>query len=174
MSNFYWWHPPVLCSEHHVLCWLIRYARKLLLRNGSHSGNPGSLLCTYVYFWDLWSIQPQLWSVSQPRIFLQRAQHYLLFYKSICVASTSSVRLADCWLKRHSPSSLLSLVPRVLLVVAAAPLNVSHWSWCRDLHLRTFSAVCFIWVLASFQLDKLCTWVKHISIRGKKLQLFSK
>lgn len=42
-------------------------------KNDFHSGKPRSLLCTYIYFWDLWSIQPQLWSVSQPQIFLLRA-----------------------------------------------------------------------------------------------------
>lgn len=157
MSSFYWWHLPVLDSEHHVICQLIWYARKLLLKNGFHSGKLGSLLCTYVYFWDLWSTQPQLWSVSQPQIFFLRVQRYLPFHKSICVASTSSIRFPDCWLKRHSPSSLLNLAPCMLMVVVSAPVNISHGSWCLGLGLRTFFAIYFIWVLASFQLDKLCT-----------------
>lgn len=154
MSNFYQWHLPVLYSEHHVLCWLISYARKLLLKNGFHSGKPGSLLCSYIYFWDLWSIQPQLSSVSQPQIFLRRARHYLSFHKSICIASASSIRFPDWWVKCHSPSNPLNLAPCILLLVATAPVD---GSWSQGLGLWSFFASYFIWVLASFQLDKLCT-----------------
>lgn len=81
----------------------------------------------------------------------------LLSHKSICVASTSSRRFPDCWLKCCSPSSLLNLAPCVLLVVAAAPVSVSHGSQCQGLGIRTYFGIYFTWALASFQLDKLCT-----------------
>lgn len=81
--------------------------------------------------------------------------HCLLFHKGICVVSTSSLRLPDCWLKRHSPSSPLNPAPCRLLGVATAPVKMSHG--CQGLDLWTFFAIYFVWVFASFQLNKLCT-----------------
>lgn len=80
--------------------------------------------------------------------------HCLLFHKSICVASTSSIRFPDCWLKCYSPSSLLNLAACRLLAVVTAPVKTSESS-CQSLDFQTFFAVYFVWVFASFQLKNL-------------------
>lgn len=106
-------------------------------------------------FFEIFDLFSHSFDLSQPQIFLLRAQHYLLFHESICVASTSSIRFLYCWLKHHSPSSLPDLAPCILLVVVASP-----WMYLMSPNARAMAFGSFLLFILC-RCWRLFSWTKY-------------
>lgn len=115
MSNFYWWHPPVLCSEHHVLCWLIRYARKLLLQPRQLAVHVRLFLRSLIYS------STALICLSASDISPEGSALSSLLQKHLCCLY---LLCKICRLLAEMPFSFQSWV---LVVVAAAPFECISW-----------------------------------------------
>lgn len=156
MPNFYWWCLSLFWAPCALLANL--KCKKMIVNRMTFIQANQEACYARTFIFQIFDLFRHSFDLSLSLRYVS-CRHCLLFYKSICVVSTSSVRFSGCWLKCHSPSSLLNRHP------------AGCWGWglplwgylkspgARALTSRPFSAVYFLWVFASFQLNKLCTYV---------------